>query len=412
MALTTISTLMRRALAVLLIATAGIAAAVVPNQPVHAGAQLGVAVTRGFNVYLTTATGGATHAVTTRGTGYAGYWYPWYSWSPDGKYLLLLRWHASGPTGTLFLADATGKVLRTLATPPIPTDFWPSWALDADQIAFVARQQVDRSYGGFRNIVMRMDVNGRTHPLFTYLSHEGCGGGTPDPAEQRYWQEVGFEGDAPRMSWSVTQGIAAYTASCAGGMNITDLHTGRTQSHPHWIEPALSLRGTLAVAAPRSASPPRPAVVLVNPHTGRILRVAGRGELPGWSPDGNSLYFIDRTQVRTLPARDTGGHPFPLPVFRSAVLRANADGGHAAPLFSTDAFALGPLNLVNSGQALIFSRVENDWNLWRHRSKNGTLPIGPGYTSPYFPRVDVMRWDRGGRLRVIESNAGRPVVQP
>jgi len=303
-------------------------------------------------------------------------------------------------------------VLRTLATPPFPTDFLPTWAIDADEIALVTRQKVDRSFGGFVNFVTRMDVQGHAHAFFTYRSHEGCGGGTSDPAARLYWQETGFGGDAPRMSWSVKQGLAAYTASCAGGVNVIDLRTGRTQSHPHWMEPALSARGTVAAVGLASSPPPTPAVIVVDLRSGRTSHTVARGELPAWSPDGSSLYFVYRHTVRTLPARLPQNGPISLPVYRSAVMQARADGSHATSLFSADAYGFGPLNLVNGGQVLLFSRIENDWNLWRHRSQRGVLPIGPGYTSPYFPQVAVMRWDRGGGLRIIERNAGQPAVQP
>src|SRR5690349_19176558 len=97
-----------------------------------------VAFTRAHNVYLMSGAGGRSAAITTRG-GVSGIQYPAYSWSPDGKYLLLLRWHSNSSKGDLLLLNQRGKVLRTLAPSiPAPADFWPGWAIDADQIAFIA----------------------------------------------------------------------------------------------------------------------------------------------------------------------------------------------------------------------------------------------------------------------------------
>jgi len=121
------------------------------------------AFTQNNNVYLMHATGGGRQTVTTQGIGYqtvGGIVYPWYSWSPDGRYILLVKWRTTGNSGILFLLNQQGTVLRTLATLPAPADFWPTWAIDADQIAFVAAQRTDQAYGGFRRIPTRRHFRG------------------------------------------------------------------------------------------------------------------------------------------------------------------------------------------------------------------------------------------------------------
>jgi Tol biopolymer transport system component len=104
------------------------------------------AYAHGDNVYLMDAGGGAWTTVTTRAAGSGGsIRYPYYSWSPDGKYLLLVREtdgrDAHTPsTWDLLLMNRQGDLLRTLvARAPIDSLFPPSWAVDGDQIAYVAR---------------------------------------------------------------------------------------------------------------------------------------------------------------------------------------------------------------------------------------------------------------------------------
>src|SRR4030088_482094 len=74
-----------------------------------------IAITQNHNVFLVNLNGGGRNTVTTRGTSPTAqnsiaYQY---AWSPDGKYLLLVKMQSHLPT-SLLLLDSGGKVLRTL----------------------------------------------------------------------------------------------------------------------------------------------------------------------------------------------------------------------------------------------------------------------------------------------------------
>jgi hypothetical protein len=97
-----------------------------------------------------------------------------------------------------------------------------------------------------------------------------------------------------------------------------------------------------------------------------------------------------------------------LRVFTSAIGQAQADGTHVSGLFAADAFGLSALNLTRDGRSLVFSRVDNDWALWRHRTGN-VLPPTQG---PYAPTVRILRLDLGRGVSMLATNAGRPAVQP
>ncbi len=415
------------ALCLLAFTVAGCTATLVSAQADPAGASPEVAVTRGFNVYFLPAKGGHLQAVTTRGNGYAGVYYPWYQWSPDGRYLLLVR--ATGSSWTILLLNSRGSVLRTLATGPGPADFYPSWALDRDEIVYVAAQHIAKAQGGLLNDVARLDLDGRRTLMWRYISHEGCGGGTPDPAMRDYWEEVGFEGRAPTMQWDPVRHLAIYSASCTGGLNFTNTETRHTRYQPAshrsspigpWSEAALSSTGQLAatyaggsvtgLSAANAGGTGTSRLALANPRSGAILRTIGAGELPAWSPDGRTLFFVRRTPGRVLTTRDTLGNTVALQTYYSAIWQADSGGTHLRRLTLQNRFAFGPLNVAPGGHALIYSAIDNDWALWRHRQPGGRFSAA--LLQKYAPAIAVQRLDVGAAPTVVASNAGRPEIQP
>jgi Tol biopolymer transport system component len=381
--------------------------------------QVRLAITENFNVSFVNGFGGAKRVVTSKGTGYNGVWYPHYAWSFDGKYLLLIRNSPTSNHGTrsdLLLLDSTGAVLRTLAQPVASADFQPGWATDADQIAYVAWQKFLKNGAKPYNAVDVVDVQGNKRSLWGYRSTgEGCGGGTSDPAAQKYSAETGFGGVPQSLVWSTSRHLAIYSASCAGGLAMIDLRTRQTHllgqaSHP-WNEAALSRNGILA-ATVGACAPTRCStkITLVNTKSGAIVGNAGAGELPAWSLDGRTLYFTEQTPGKVLQLKDQLGNKVQLVTNITSIWRANANGTHLLRLVSADAYGFGPLSLTPDGTSLIYSSVDNDWNLYNHRL------AGNRYTDAllkqYGPKVQVMRFDSGKRPVVIAPSAGQPAVQP
>ena len=377
-----------------------------PQQP-------NLVVTRNFNLVLIHPDGSSS-PVTTRGTGYNGIYYPSYSWSPDGKYLAVLRATVAGNAylrGDLLLLDSTGKALRTLAQADPEADFPPTWASDGDQIAFAAAPSGDLRQP-MRHVVERVDMQGHAQPLFTYSSHEGCGGGTSDAAEQRYFQAIGGFGIAPRMQWSLTAHRALYTASCAGGVNLTDTRTGATQKLASVDNTAtLSPSGVLAGMLGRNGA--GTSQIAIGRLGSEAYDVAATGELPLWSNDGKYVYFVQRTQGGVYPLTDALGNRNAFPIYTSAVWRLNADGSNPVRLLSESAFGFGPLQSSRDGHLLFFERIDNNTALWQHR-----LP-GNRYTqalaAQYPPAISVLRLDLSGptaTVTTVAMDAGQPAVQP
>jgi Tol biopolymer transport system component len=390
-----------------------------PSRGAAAATPVRVAFTRHFNVFLMNAAGTNTTTVTSRGTGYQGTYYPWYQWSFDGKYLLLVRSEPlpkSQRRQHLLLLDPAGHVLRDLAILPQSADFFPTWALDANQIAYVASENWPKSASAPLNTVNVADVLGNTHVAWRYRSTgEGCGGGSPDPADAVYWQETGFGGTPPSMQWSISRHQAIYSASCAGGLYLTDTRTRSTralgQQGSRWNEAAISRAGKLAAVVetcPKGICSRR--VVLVNLNSGAIVRSIAAAQLPRWSADGQTLYFVKRVGGRTLHLQDESGNKYGFQTETSEIWRANGDGSHQLRLLSEDAYGFGPLSLTPDGHSIIFSRVDNDWGIFQHRLAGNRYTTA--IVAKYGPKAAIQRFDSGHLPIFIANDAGSPAVQP
>jgi Tol biopolymer transport system component len=384
--------------------------------PDHGNAQgaAEVAFTQRYNVYLMNADGADQRVVTTRGNGYRGIYYPWYQWSPDGRYMLLIRANAALRTNDnqdLLLLKPDGTVARTLVTGIPLADFYPTWALDGDRIVYVASQSA--SSGAVHNTVVTVDLSDRMSVAWRYDSHEGCGGGTSDPAQQLLNQEVGFGAVQQSMQWSIARHLAVYSASCVGGLNVTDTNTGKTQRldprRQIWTEAALSPQGRLAVMTIPPASGVR-SVALTTPSAGAHWTSVAHGELPLWSRTGTTLYFEHRIVIKQLPFKDAYGYQFVGVQRRTGIWRANADGTAPTLLLGQDAFGFGPLNLTPDGKMMIYSSVDNETTLEQHLPANGR--ITQALLQRYGPRVRIQRYAIGDGVKTLRIGAGMPAVQP
>lgn len=387
------------------------AAASPPGAAPTAG--LRVVYTQHDNVFLLDTASGRTRRLTMQG-GHGDIVYPRYDWSPDGRYLLLVRGHQTTVTSDLLLLDRGGTVLRTLASALPAAGFQPSWAADVDRVAYVAATTpAPPQQGGVIDHLWSVDPRGRRAPLWTFFEAVGCGGGTPDPAEQLLWRETGFGSVAMTFTWRTAQHRAVFTpALCLGSVDVTDTRTGRTgplgQQPPAWHEGVLAPNGA-TVAAMINPSQER-TIVLAAPRPGSLGRVVAPGELPAWSRDGRTLYFVRRTPGPLLSLRDSLGNAIASQTYTTAIWQARADGSGPRRIAAFDAFGTGPLHVTPDGRSLVFARVDNSWALWRHRLAGDV--VTPALQARYGPRVAVVRLSLDGTLRTLVADAGQPAVQP
>jgi hypothetical protein len=380
-----------------------------------------IAYKQAFNVHLMDGAGHRLGVVTTRGTadyttGPSAVTYPWFAWSPDGRYLLLVRENGDGPSWDMLLLDPQGNVLRTLATGSREAPFYPSWALDADQIAYVS----DMPPSAGTVPVDGIDVHGRTRALWRFQPLLGCGGGGWGPAESLRMREQGY-GFAPTLQWSVRQGLAVFSNSCLGRVVGLDARTGRllwpsSPTASQSGEAALAPTGRLALVRPcqESQAPAAQCLVLANARTGATQRVvAPQADLPSWSPDGQTLYFVQHSGTYVSGAMAGMRPPRP----RILVMRARADGSHTQRLMGEDAYATGPLHPTAEGRALIFSRIPDDRTWWQKLAAlPGGIAEGANWSDPtlqpFIPRTSIQRLDlRTGDVMTLVGDAGQPAIQ-
>jgi len=316
--------------------------------------------------------------------------------------------------------DANGNLVRTLVKDVQGGDLLASWALDRDDIGYVQGQ-----------VFKDVDVTGKALGRFNVLSRGyGCGGGPPPPTDQLYWNETGYEGVIDSLVWSMRRHFAAVAYGCASPVLVADTASGRTLplfTH-QWAEPALSVGSQFAITTgcQIAFTPGQYAraqcLSLVDVRTGSLEANLGVGGLPAWSRDGRTLYFVRRTgkqlmhmtgpfYVRANGSVMGSDEPRDDLAFVTSIWMTQANGSHPVRITSLDAFGTGPLQVTRDGRSLIFSLVDNPWNLYHH-----LLPSGR-YTAAllqrYGPHVSIRRLDLvTGRITTIIRDAGRPAVQP
>ena len=177
-----------------------------------------------------------------------------------------------------------------------------------------------------------------------------------------------------------------------------------------WNEATISRAGRLAVLAQHCVRVCTQSIVVVSLRSGAVVGTIPGGELPTWSADGQTLYFVKQVPGRTLYLKDSSGNNLGFQTQTSQIWRANGDGSHPLKLLAEDAFGFGTLNLTPDGSAIIFSRVDNDWGIWQHRLAGNRFT--PAIETQYGPKVQIQRFDSGHLPVTIVANAGRPAVEP
>lgn len=316
------------------------------------------------NVYMMDANGNTRTQLTTLASNGSGVSYPWYAWSPDHKYLLLVRRQANGGSNMLLL-NRNGQLLSTLAT-EISLDypaFYPNWAIDDDVILYVAAKRVSASNScDVTLFVNRVNVQGIKTPLWKYPAG-GCfsGGGPVSNVQASDLANNELPGYAEFiLHWSVKRQYAVYFGDSS--LQVTNWQTGATAHFPQHVYDVL-------------ASPSGSFIAQVSDNKVVLYRdkpfLTVQGMSPVWSPDSRFLY-VERCQ--------TNG--------RCAIFEVEVAQGRATQLVSwQNVYSFGSLHVTSDGQALIFSRID--------------------VTGPQQAQVSIQRLDGGG-LTTLATNASRP----
>jgi hypothetical protein len=204
-----------------------------------------------------------------------------------------------------------------------------------------------------------------------------------------------------------------YSATCGNGLNVTDTITGRTQlldpKGMFWTGGALSPQGKLAVMSKTTGTDVQHVLVTV-PRPGAAYRTVAPGELPAWSPDGQTLYFVQRTMIGGFAFTSPQTGDYTAQVYTSAVWRARADGSMPALVLAQDAYGLGPLTIQAGASSIIYSSVDNMTALAYHLLPNHVYSAA--LLQRYGPQVRIQQYVPGSGITTLLSGGGNPAVQP
>jgi Tol biopolymer transport system component len=140
-----------------------------------------------------------------------------------------------------------------------------------------------------------------------------------------------------------------------------------------------------------------------------LVHTLGLRELPRWSRDGRTLYFVRHVPGAIYQLRDESANPVELRSYTSAIWRAKAHGTGAQRLLVEDAYAFAPLQLTPDGRALVFSRIANIEALRLQRLLGNR--VNNALLERYRPTVSVQRLDlTTGRVQTLVAHGGRPAV--
>jgi len=357
-------------------------AATTPHHPLGqtAGARILYAGSDG-NVYMMDTDGGNRVQLTSGAANNTSYRY---ARSHDGKYILLLRLPSLGfvELKGAYLLDRDGHQLSSLQLVGASSldDFFPSWAADADVIAYAGKAigQYSASNNTVPTAVNVVGVDGSTTTrVWSYDAGVGCGGGgsTEDAASVQFRAEQdGYVTHS--LQWSRGH-YAIYTMSCTGGALVyKDLRTNKTtplyKSNIIQVIPAPTTAMLAFVTGDVYSSYGVGNTIVVQGSNGSAL-LRANGELPVWSPDSRYLYF-ERCKAGPTCA-----------IFGTNVARQ--DTTQLTTWQSGAAF--GPLHITADGRTLIFSRIDAIDN--------------------QHARMSIQRLG-GGRLTTIARDASRPAL--
>jgi hypothetical protein len=395
---------------------------ILPAQAENADvAQPLIASMQNGNIWLMNADGSDQRAITDDAAAEYqddGTHYPWYEWSPDGQYLLIVKeqraMNAGPPNNGFLIYDAASGEVRTLVGDLGPIAFYPSWALDANQIVFVSADPLTGT--GDNYSLSTLDPEGTVTPLVD-ISGPACNlpsGNPTDPAYDLYLKEFGpFSGmildrsifwrSAENDLWFDTRcGTAIYGAIGSG----EQIDTGLDQIV---VGPGGLIAGTTSAASHGGD------IVIASEPGGGDQRVLRNGGTPAWAMGSGDLFFVTigfGTEYMNLTPADGDLLPaLSLTFNRSALWLAPANGSEPVKLVDRAAYAFGEPSPAADGSFVVFTRIENASELWENRLAGDTYT--QALLDEFGPEARIQGFDReSGQLSTLATNAFRPRVQP
>lgn len=318
---------------------------------------------------------GTPHEVTRRGT-YENH--RDLVWSPDGQTLAFRASHM-GRDDVLLITDRVGSppfpLVTDLRDSNLPFSFSPDgkllYAYQTEEI----RETDDGLYGPLFELYAIDPVPGAEPEVIgTFIFAPGCGGGSHLPADWRYWDEAGFEGNGTTLALT-SYGIV-HSGNCQGtGIALADPATGadvlldaqirRTKVSPDGSR-VIGIRGgelVLVDLATRETS--------VIPHDPDVYP-----DQVAWGAAGTNTIFYSVRETGPEPliwddadaqalgdAIGISAEYMYLDFWMSSIHRVDLATQTDTLLHHTSGYAVGRMIATPDGTGLLFSLVPNmqDW---------------------------------------------------
>jgi WD40 repeat protein len=316
------------------------------------------------------------------------------TWSPDGSKLAYLIMDDTYQMH-LMVTDASGSAPITLETGNLESGFPISFTPDGS-ILYAASgtfNAADNKYTvTFQTIAPEAGAKPQT--LGTAVMQVGCGGGSPLPADGRYWEETGFGGSY--LTLAMTDAGLLHSTSCAGvGLSLLDLKTGTdtvigpdmaTQQGPTegYGRAVLSPDGKQLAALYTHYSEPTVtrtlAVIDLATLSAVDVTTTAQPDQIAWGRDG-SLFYSSITTQANLTANLSDAEKQNLSNANLSDMEIDSKTlqihevsatGQDQVIYSSDGYAIGRMALADDGMTLVFSQIAN-LDAWVKAITDGTL---------------------------------------
>lgn len=361
---------------------------------------------------------------------YPAYYEPRYAqprWSPDGKWLAVVRIDRAGRT--LYLADVTQPEIRLEpVVGGLGIAFPPAWNADSLLAYVVATGQYDADGRETHNVfaVSPEDPARESLLLGAFGFQVGCGGGTSDPAEALYWEETAsMGGNSLAFYWIGAQIVHA--TNCSGaGVAVLDLNTQTdTPLDIALARVVLSDDGGFIAGVAPKGEDGASAIAIYNldkldtPH--RVVTVATDPNLSvghvAWNQSATGVFFsliqleAERTTADSMQDRALqvfGQSPVMIRVNFCGFRFYNLIDDSNSRLYTAPAHVLANI-FVLDGNNVGFTQIENA-DVWLDLFEEGRSAADLSYNIPR-QFVIVVTLDPAGSNILLED-AGQVAVRP
>lgn len=294
------------------------------------------------------------------------------AWSDDGHYLAFTSYADGNSTITLWVTDGNNPPVQLAngLSGVYPPSFLPGSSDILYAVPTGTYQPEPGALGGqgqVHNIFsIAPSVGSTPTQLGAIASGEGCGGGSPYPADWAYWSESAF-GGTPLVLAMTPYGLL-YNINCTGmGLAMMDLQTGTSQ-------PVLpEALGRIALSADRTqlvGLTPDHKTYQVNLQTRQAtaLPTAIQPDQLAWGENGDVFYSTresiglldmsaaDQVKLQQVIGSDTAAQ---IDKKHVTIHRFNTQSNSDTVIYEADAWAIGRMFVIPGGNVLVFSQVPN-----------------------------------------------------